>query len=66
MGTYSELPDGVEVVSGNGPIVTVEMTCAGCGDHIRTVEMFEDRLSELEGEPLHDTVSCAEQARGGA
>lgn len=61
-----DLPDGVEVVSDDGAVVTVRLTCAGCGDEVETIDMFADRLSDLESEPLHDSFECASKARGGA
>lgn len=61
-----DLPEGYEVVSDDGAVVTVRLTCAGCGDEVKTIDMFADRLSDLESEPLHDSFECASKARGGA
>lgn len=47
----------------DAPVLNVEHICVGCGETIRTFEVFEDRAEEsLDVKPMHDSVRCKQKA----
>lgn len=59
---YSELPEGYEVSKEADGLVNLKAVCAGCGEVVFDEIVFEDVLDDISGRPIHDSISCAQEA----
>jgi hypothetical protein len=60
--TSPDVSEHIELVDQDGVVATVRLICAGCGDEIDEMDVFEDQFENLPDTPIHDSVSCQKEA----
>jgi hypothetical protein len=61
-GNSLDVSEHIELVDQDGVVATVRLICAGCGDEIDEMDVFEDQLENIPDTPIHDSVSCQKEA----